>query len=536
MSATQPWSPSGLASVQQLRWGSHLIQLFKSGDELRDVLVPYFKAGLENNERCLWVTGEAFDAERARSALRLVLPDLDQRERNQQIEIVNGEEWYSATEKLRPLELVGGLIQREQEALGLGYAGLRTSGNCAWVAKDQWADFLEYEALVQDIVRSRRMICMCSYCVEKLEAPATLEAIDRHDLVIRSSSRPVSRFATASAKPLAAEVEGSREGELAKLIERQKQTFDLAMQASDMGAWRYTLADNICEYDENAQKLYGLNEARFLHDDEGTQSKFHPDDLETMWARVAKALDPTGDGRYDVEYRVKQADGSWRWLSAWGLVEFEGEYPNKEPVAIVGASRDLTQQKKAEELQRLLLNELNHRVKNTMATIQAVTAQTLKTAEDLPSARTALDRRIRSMAQAHDLLSKRAWAAANLSDIVTRSLDAFPSTQVAVSGDPIDVSPGHALSLSLALHELATNAAKYGALSRPEGRVNIRWGLSDGLLQLDWKERGGPPVSPPTRKGFGSRLLENLIRGDLAGNSRVNYNSAGFECTITAKL
>ena len=110
-----------------------------------------------------------------------------------------------------------------------------------------------------------------------------------------------------------------------EILERQKRTFDLAMTASNMGTWRYTLADNICVYDENAQRLYGLTEARFLHDEEGVKSKFHPDDMELMWSRVAKALDPEGDGRYDVEYRVKQLDGSWRWLSAWGLVEFEGD-------------------------------------------------------------------------------------------------------------------------------------------------------------------------------------------------------------------
>jgi PAS domain-containing protein len=113
------------------------------------------------------------------------------------------------------------------------------------------------------------------------------------------------------------------ERELHQLLERQKRRFDLAMTASHMGTWRYTLADNICVYDENAQRLYGLTEARFLHDEAGAKAKIHPDDLELMWSRVTKALDPLSDGRYDLEYRVKQLDGSWRWLSAWGLVEFE---------------------------------------------------------------------------------------------------------------------------------------------------------------------------------------------------------------------
>src|SRR6185437_12134858 len=206
------------------------------------------------------------------------------------------------------------------------------------------------------------------------------------------------------------------------------------MTASQMGTWRYTLADNICVYDENAQRLYGLTQARFLHDEEGAKSKIHPDDLELMWSRVSKALDPRSDGRYDVEYRVKQLDGSWRWLSAWGLVEFEGDGPERKPVAIAGASRDLTERKQAEELQRLLLNELNHRVKNTLAMVQAIGWRTLRDARDLPSAREALDGRIRAMAQAHDILTARSWAGADLNDVATRTLAAFAPAQIKLSG------------------------------------------------------------------------------------------------------
>ena len=271
------------------------------------------------------------------------------------------------------------------------------------------------------------MICMCSYCMDQLDG-SHLEVMERHDLTVPSALRspPRRRGSNGAAGDATNAVPSATdERELLQTLERQKRTFDLAMMASQMGTWRYTLADNICVYDENAQRLYGLTEARFLHDEEGVKSKFHPDDLELMWSRVTKALDPLSDGRYDVEYRVKQLDGSWRWLSAWGLVEFEGDGPDRKPVAIAGASRDLTERKQAEELQRLLLNELNHRVKNTLATIQAITAQTLRAARDLPSAREALDRRIRSMAQAHDLLTLRAWTGANLTDVVMRALDAF---------------------------------------------------------------------------------------------------------------
>jgi MEDS: MEthanogen/methylotroph, DcmR Sensory domain len=130
--STQPSSPSGLETIPHLSWGSHLAHFFGSGDELRELLVPYFKAGLENNEQCLWVTGAAFNAEDARSALRAAVPDLDRRERGKQIEIADGGRWYAAKAKLHAAALVDGLLKREQEALELGYKGLRTHGDCAW--------------------------------------------------------------------------------------------------------------------------------------------------------------------------------------------------------------------------------------------------------------------------------------------------------------------------------------------------------------------------------------------------------------------
>lgn len=327
----------------------------------------------------------------------------------------------------------------------------------------------------------------------------------------------------------------THEHEMRVALERQQRTFDLAMIASKMGTWRYTMADNICIYDDNAQALYGLTEARFLHDKDGVEAKFHPDDMDLMWARVAKALDPAGDGRYDVEYRVKQLDGSWRWLSAWGLVEFEGEGAGRKPVAIAGASRDLSEAKHAEELQRLLTNELNHRVKNTLATVQSIVNQTLRNAADAEVARKTINARLLALAGAHDLLTARAWAGADLSDLVARAVAPFPASQIVFDGPSLLVLPAQALALSLALHELATNAAKYGALSRPEGRVEIRWSVRDDEVDLSWRESGGPPVAPPSRRGFGSRLIEHASR-DLTGRFRLEFDEAGVRCWISASL
>jgi PAS domain-containing protein len=155
-----------------------------------------------------------------------------------------------------------------------------------------------------------------------------MDVIERHDLPVPTATRSLPlhspKGAVISATTSATGV--TAEHELRRAMDRQKRIFDLAMTASQMGTWHYTLGDNICEYDENAQRLYGLTEARFLHDEEGVKSKFHPDDMELMWSRVAAALDPRSDGRYDVEYRV--------WWNSTPMVPNESQWRSLGQVEI----------------------------------------------------------------------------------------------------------------------------------------------------------------------------------------------------------
>ncbi|MEW6452738.1 MAG: MEDS domain-containing protein [Pseudomonadota bacterium] len=183
-----PQAPSGFDAVPSVPWGTHITHFFNTGDDLRDMLVPYFKAGLENNERCLWVTGGEFNAQQARAALRGAMSDFDARESFGQIRIQDVHHFYAPGQKLKPQALVDGLIRAEEDALGAGYTGLRTSGNCAWVDRTQWKDFDIYESLVQQAVRSRRMICLCSYCTN--QGSDLIAVMDRHDFAVSSRRRP----------------------------------------------------------------------------------------------------------------------------------------------------------------------------------------------------------------------------------------------------------------------------------------------------------------------------------------------------------
>jgi hypothetical protein len=180
-------SPAGFEFAPVLRWGSHLGHLYQTGSDLRDVLVPYFKAGLENHERCLWVTAGVFGADKARSALRAAVGDFDLREKMKQIEIFCAEQWYSSNEAVNSSELLCALMQREQDALREGYQGLRTSGNCSWLRHQQWNEFQRYESLVQREIRGHRLVCMCNYCLGEIGGDKLADVVDSHDFTIALS-------------------------------------------------------------------------------------------------------------------------------------------------------------------------------------------------------------------------------------------------------------------------------------------------------------------------------------------------------------
>jgi two-component sensor histidine kinase len=333
----------------------------------------------------------------------------------------------------------------------------------------------------------------------------------------------------------------TRDYEQRETLARQQRTFDLAMVASKMGTWRYTMDDNICVYDENAQRLYGLTEARFLHDEAGVKAKFHPDDMETMWSCVRKACDPEGDGRYDVRYRVKQRDGSWRWLSAWGYVEFDGKPPRRRPVAITGASRDVSDLVNADEAQKVLIDELNHRVKNTLATVQSLAMHTQRSTPEAFGER--FDERLMALSRAHDLLTQRNWTGVGLRELLDVGLAPYASeskSPIAMAGPEVILAARTGLALGMVFHELATNAAKYGALSSETGRLHLDWfiGGDDDVanLSLRWVESGGPTVTVPSRRGFGTRLIERSIMKDLGGKAELRFAPAGFECELSIPL
>ncbi len=207
--------------------------------------------------------------------------------------------------------------------------------------------------------------------------------------------------------------------------------------------------------------------------------------------------------------------------------------------------RDRTDQKRDEEQRRLLLAELNHRVKNTLAIVQSFVTQTARGTDSAAVLREALDSRLEALANLHGLLTREAWRGAGLADVVQATMAPFEANagQVQVRGPELRLVPNAAMVLSMALHELATNAVKYGALSVPDGRVEVSWSLDrpadapgGAMLDLLWRERGGPPVGAAPTRGFGSRLVETGVTYQLGGDVRLLFEPAGVECRFRIPL
>jgi len=192
---------------------------------------------------------------------------------------------------------------------------------------------------------------------------------------------------------------------------------------------------------------------------------------------------------------------------------------------------------RAHQRQQLMINELNHRVKNTLFTVQSLARQSLGRPADTPGLQ-AFNERIMALARAHDLLTRSVWEGADLQEILEETLEPYLDRTI-LAGPPVALTPNAALALSMVFHELGTNAGKYGALSLPGGAVTVVWHVDPGAphrLTLHWEERGGPPVSPPARKGFGSRLIAATLKSDLAGEARIDYRPSGLVCVLTLSL
>lgn len=321
------------------------------------------------------------------------------------------------------------------------------------------------------------------------------------------------------------------EASTAQLMQSEQRR-TLALAAGNMGSWDWDVATGLYLWDEGHYRIFGVDPESFIVSPENIRTRIHSDD----WHHLQIGLERLSkEGRaHQLEFRVLRPDGQVRWCvgSAAATVG-----KDKRVVRVSGVTFDITDRKEAEERQTLLAREVDHRAKNALALVQSILR--LTRAKDLAAYVTAVEGRIKALSRAHTILSQSRWHGADLRGLVDEELAPYRAgnaDKIKTAGPEILLQPASAQTLALALHELATNAAKYGALSTMPGKLELTWQMSDGKLVLDWNETGGPATKPPSANGFGTRIIVASIERQLRGFIAFDWRREGLRCVISVPL
>lgn len=310
---------------------------------------------------------------------------------------------------------------------------------------------------------------------------------------------------------------------------------ELAMAAARLGRWDHSPATGARYYDLRARNLLGFGPSDPI-DLPLTLQNVHPDDREQLGASMAAAMDPERRGWFRESFRICVAGAPARWVTATGRTHFVDGVCTR----FMGVLEDTTAAKQIDERRALLASEMRHRMKNSMSLVLSIVDASLRESTDLDTARRSITERLISLSQANDLLNEADWRPASVLAIIERVAQtlSLPAQRLVLQVAPLKLGPRPAVQLALALHELATNSIKYGALSNAAGVVRITCGLAPSdagdLFSFEWREEGGPPVSPPARRGFGSRLIEHATAMEFAGSSRLDYRPGGVVWSLRA--
>lgn len=309
-------------------------------------------------------------------------------------------------------------------------------------------------------------------------------------------------------------------------LQASRRRLQLALDAARLGWFQYDPVRRCVRGDARFKAIceLGADETPL----EELLARIHADDRGRALADLAATLDPDVRMPPAVEYRLQRRDGPMRWVEIHGLTNYEGTGRERRLVSLIGTVQDITERKEHEERTQLLLREMNHRSKNIMSVVDAIAHQTAATAPDDFIAR--FSERIQALAANQDLLVRNEWKGVDLGDLVVAQLAHFADligSRIVVRGEPLRLTAASAQAIGLALHELSTNAGKYGALSTDTGNVAIGWSTEGDTFCMHWCETGGPPVLAPKRRGFGGVVMETMAERSLAGKVVLDYAAAG---------
>jgi PAS domain S-box-containing protein len=315
----------------------------------------------------------------------------------------------------------------------------------------------------------------------------------------------------------------------ARVLESEQRR-SLALAAGRMGSWDWDWINRDWMWDEGQFRIFGLDPQTFKVNPENVQALLHPDDVNEL--RDAVAQFDRGVKSYETEFRIVRPDGEVRWLfgTAAATLDRTGRV-----IRVSGVTVDITERKRAEERQNLLIREVDHRAKNALALAQSIVR--LTRGESVKAYMQAVEGRIGALARVHTILSLSSWQGAEITKLVREELAPyFVGDQIAFSGSSVQLQPATAQTLAMALHELVTNSAKYGALSTVVGRLSIDWKVEADALKMLWEERNGPAVAEPVSRGFGTRSVIASIESQLGGHAEFDWRPEGLICRLSVPL
>lgn len=323
---------------------------------------------------------------------------------------------------------------------------------------------------------------------------------------------------------------GGDDQEPSEDLRERLRRLEAALEASAVGLWEWDVRTGVVTWNRRNRELFGVEHDRPLTIDD-YRELVHPDDRDSLGASYREAADKPDGGSFLLEYRTApDREGASRWVQQRGRV-----LKDADGVAlVVGASVDITDRKTAEERRGLVLRELAHRSRNGVLLLMSLVTQTAREAPSVKEMEAVLTGRLQALVDCQDLLTQSGGRALSMDDFLDRSLTPFDAARFDIGPGvrSINVAGSLVTAVALLVHELATNAVKYGALCMPAGGVSLRLiSDTDREVRLEWAERGGPPVTPPTRRGFGSRLLDISLRAD-GGRVEPHFDPAGFRAEI----
>jgi PAS domain S-box-containing protein len=311
-----------------------------------------------------------------------------------------------------------------------------------------------------------------------------------------------------------------------------KERLQFALDTAEVGWWNYDPRRLVASGDARFKEIFDVT-ADEIHIEE-VRKLVHPDDAERFWEERSAMLDPTGPQRSTHEYRVQRRDGEVRWVRVCWLASREGAGRERRVASILGTVHDITGRKRREEHEHLVMRESSHRLKNLISVVDAIAHQTAT--KDRENFVERFSDRMQALSANQDLLVRSEWKGVEIEGLVRAQLAHFADligSRISADGPKLRLEAKAAQPIGLALHELATNAGKYGALSTDMGRVNIRWGAEGETFTMSWVERDGPAVSPPQRRGFGAIVMKQMAEHSLDGRVELDYAPAGVTWRLT---